>query len=216
MIVTIRRSQKRRTIALRVTRDGVTLHAPYGIAEEELLRWARSKQDWIERTRRHFAARVPPGYTFADGERLPYLDETLTLRLTNRTDVRRVGAVLEAPAEGTRDAVRAWYERETLAFFTPLAHEMAARLGVQVRGVKLTHAKTRWGSCTASGVLRFNPRILLGSARLAVYLCAHEVAHLRELNHSPRFWRHVAALMPSYAAARQQLKSDGWRLTFDA
>ncbi|AFZ67744.1 M48 family metallopeptidase [Deinococcus peraridilitoris] len=216
MKVDIRRSARRRTLALRVTREGVTLHAPQHLSEAEVWRWVEQKREWIEKARQHFDARCPPVYQFVDGEKLPCLGEELTVRRTPGRTARRSGNVLEVPdgdTERVRRAVEAWYRAQALAFFTPLAHDLARRLNREVRAVKLTNARTRWGSCTASGELRLNWRVLLGPRAVAEYLCAHEVAHLREFNHSVRFWRLVAVLMPEYAAARAHLREHGWRYT---
>lgn len=216
MEVEIRRSARRRTLGLRVTPGGVTLHAPLHVSDAELHRWLAQKRDWIENARRHFARRQPPVYRFEDGEELPFLGEVLSVKRGPRRRAERVGKVLEVPSadeETVRRAVEAWYRAQALDFFTPLARDMAAHLGAEVRAVKLTNARTRWGSCTASGELRFNWRVLLGPREVAVYLCAHEVAHLREFNHSPRFWELVGRLTPQHEAARATLRALGWRFT---
>ena len=214
--LTIRRSSRRRTVALQVTRGAVVLHAPLGVPEQVLLDFVEQKRGWIERALRRSEERTPPGYRLEPGEELPCLGETLTLRVGGR--VARVGSVLEVPdvpfAE-RRTLVEGWYRREALAFFTALSAEMAARLGVTPGKVRLSEARTRWGSCAASGDLRFNWRVLLGPRQGAVYLCAHEVAHLRELNHSPRFWAVVGQLMPDYREARARLRAEGFRYTLD-
>lgn len=215
--IKIRRSRRRRTVALRVTREAVTLLAPFGVPEADLRRWADEKRGWIEKVRANFEARTPPVRSYADGEAWPLLGETLVLRRTARRDVARVGDTLEVPdrpAEQLRPLVEAWYGREALDHFGPLAREMAARLGAAPSAVKLTQARTRWGSCTARGELRFNPRVLLAPPEVAAYLCAHEVAHLRELNHSAKFWALVEAVLPGHAPARRWLKDEGWRLVF--
>lgn len=209
----IRRS-RRRTIALRVTRTDVVLHAPHGVPEPDLLGWVERKRDWIEKAQAHFAARTPRPHGLEDGSTLPYLGETLTVRRRAVTEVVRAGHELhlpDLPVAALLPHVERWYRAQALSYFTPLSHEFAHRLGCTVRDVRLTEARTRWGSCTASGVLRFNWRVVLGPPEVARYLCAHEVAHLRELNHSARFWNLVAQLDPDHLRARRRLRDEGWK-----
>lgn len=215
--LTIKRSARRRTVALRVARGEVTVLAPPGVAEAELLRFVQAKRPWIEHHLQQFEARIPPAYRFTEGEALPFQGRTLTLRLDpGRRAAERRGDDLHVPAgspQQVRAAVERWYAAETLRLLTPLAAQLAARLNRPLRAVRLTNARTRWGSCTAGGILRLNWRVLLGPPEVAHYLVAHEVAHLRELNHSARFWRTVGQLMPEYAAARERLRDEGWRYT---
>ena len=214
--MTIRRSARRRTVTLRVSEGAVTLHAPVGVPEAELLRFVERKRDWVEKHLRAFAARALPAYRFEDGEGLPLLGETLTLRLREGPRAERMGDELWLPPgapEARRAALEAFYRREALAYFEARAPEDAARLGRGVTAVRLTEARTRWGSCTAAGVLRFNWRVVLGPRGVAEYLCAHEVAHLREMNHGPRFWQQVARLCPEYLHWRALLRREGHRYT---
>lgn len=215
--ITIRRSNRRRTVALQVRRGEVVLRAPPGVPEKALLDFAEQKRDWIERALRRFEERESPTYRFEPGETLPFLGGTLTLRPGER--VARMGPFLEVPdvpLTERRALIETWYRREALALFTPLAAGMAGQLDVKLGKIRLSEARTRWGSCAASGDLRFSWRVLLGPREVAEYLCAHEVAHLREMNHSPRFWQVVGRLMPNYREARSQLKQEGFRYTLGA
>jgi len=205
-------------VSLRVTRERIVLHAPTHVPEPDLMRWVEQKRTWIERARAEFARRDPPTYALADGEQLPFLGEVLTLRRGVCRSVRRAGDTLDVPdlpPARLMPLVQGWYRQQALAFFTSLAHAQAARLGRAPSAVKLTNARTRWGSCTATGELRFNWRVMTAPRHVAEYLCAHEVAHLRELNHSARFWRLVGQLMPEYAASRATLRTEGWRYALD-
>ena len=90
----------------------------------------------------------------------------------------------------------------------------AARLGVPPPPVKISSARTEWGSCTRAGVVRLNGRLVHLPPPLARYVVAHEVAHLAEMNHSPRFWARVETLYPGHAAARRAL--DDWTAVLEA
>jgi predicted metal-dependent hydrolase len=92
---------------------------------------------------------------------------------------------------------------------TTLTHGHAARLGVQVQGIRLKDTRSRWGSCAPDGTLAFSWRLVMAPDWVLDYVVAHEVAHLRELNHSGRFWALVAGLTPHRAEAAAWLKTHG-------
>ena len=90
-----------------------------------------------------------------------------------------------------------------------LAAGHAATLGVSIRALRLKDTRSRWGSCAPDGTLAFSWRLVMAPGWVLDYVVAHEVAHLRELNHSPRFWAHVAALAPHRDAAQDWLRDNG-------
>ena len=90
--------------------------------------------------------------------------------------------------------------QQRLDHFAPL-------LGVQWKKMSLSNARTRWGSARSDGSIRLNWRLLHFNPAVLDYVVVHELSHLREMNHSPRFWDTVRSVMPDYAALRLQLKS---------
>ena len=147
---------------------------------------------------------------------LPFLGGALVLRLAPGTHgVRLDGApgVLQvglpagaAPAEAGA-AVRSWLQREARALFEARIAHFAPRLGVRCTRLSLSSARTRWGSASADGSIRLNWRLVHFPAALVDYVVVHELAHLREMNHSPRFWAVVASAMPDHALHRAALKA---------
>ena len=113
-----------------------------------------------------------------------------------------------ASAEQIRDAAQAWLMREARAVFTVRLNHFAPQLGVQWRKLSLSSAGTRWGSANSSGAIRLNWRLIHFRLSVIDYVVAHELSHLRVMDHSPRFWDTVAAVMPDYAALRGELKSE--------
>jgi predicted metal-dependent hydrolase len=85
----------------------------------------------------------------------------------------------------------------------------AERLGVKPKSISIRDSKTRWGSCSSNGTLSFSWRIILAPSDILDYLAAHEVAHLREMNHSPRFWKLVEDTCPHTKQSRAWLKAHG-------
>ncbi|MEP7301607.1 MAG: SprT family zinc-dependent metalloprotease [Caldimonas sp.] len=120
----------------------------------------------------------------------------------------RIGLPPGVSAERLRDAVQSWLQREARAVFEARCAHFADRLGVRVTRLSLSSASTRWGSANAQGRVRLHWRLIHYPLATIDYVVAHELAHLREMNHSPRFWNVVRSVVPDYEAARRRLGSE--------
>jgi len=107
-----------------------------------------------------------------------------------------------------RDAVQAWLMRQAKALFVERLNHYAPQLGVQWQKVSLSSAATRWGSASADGAIRLNWRLVHHKRDVIDYVVAHELSHLRVMDHSPRFWETVQSVMPDYAQRRRVLKDE--------
>lgn len=212
LTVTLRRSE-RRSIGLKVTAEGLSVYAPRRADEARLRQFVEERRGWAER---HLAAMQRPAPpVLQSGSALPYLGQTLTLRsVPGLGTAVRVEDELHTPEGRIEQAVEAWYRAEALRVFKPIALHYAAALhwGRPLSAVRLTGAGGRWGSCTAAGVVRLHWRLLLAPLDVLHYVAAHEVAHLAELNHSPRYWAEVQRLMPKYREPQRWLKINGQEL----
>lgn len=119
-----------------------------------------------------------------------------------------VGLSHSATPEQIRDAVQAWLMRQAKRVFTERLNHFAPRLDVQWRKLSLSNAGTRWGSARMDGSIRLNWRLIHFNQSVIDYVVAHELSHLRVMDHSPRFWDTVRSVMPDYAALRGQLKDE--------
>ena len=119
---------------------------------------------------------------------------------------------VELPASASpdqiRDAVKIWLMRQAKAVFIARLNEFAPPIGVQWRKLTLSSASTRWGSASTSGSIRLNWRLIHFSQAIIDYVVVHELSHLQVMDHSPRFWATVRAVLPNYAQLRSQLKTD--------
>jgi hypothetical protein len=220
---------RRRTIGFVVGLEGLAVSAPRWVSQADIEQALREKADWIlrklheqrERSRRLASARVE----WRDGTCVPFLGEPVIVVL----DPRVAGAVLNSDAAGLpgvpkltlhvglpqsaapaqiRDAVQSWLQRQAGRVFEERCALYAPRLRVRVRRLTLSSAATRWGSASADGSIRLNWRLVHFALPVIDYVVAHELAHLREMNHSPAFWDVVRSVMPDYEAARGALKDD--------
>ena len=120
----------------------------------------------------------------------------------------RLGLAQQASADQIRDAVQAWLMRQAKRVFTERLDHFAPLLGVHWRKLSLSSAGTWWGSARADGSIRLHWRLIHFRVGVIDYVVAHELSHLRVMDHSPRFWDTVRAVVPDYAALRLQLKDE--------
>jgi hypothetical protein len=199
---------RRRTIALFVDGNGIEARAPRHAAIAEIETFMREKEHWI---RRRLAAPRQRPFVWEAGATLPWLGQSVTLALwVGENGVRLSCGLLEvgiADGASLRERVLAWLREQALALFRERVMALSRVLDVTVSGVGLSNARTQWGSCSASGRIRLNWRLMLLPPHLVDYVVAHELAHRRELNHSVRFWNVVATLHPRYREARRELRA---------
>ena len=124
-------------------------------------------------------------------------------------EVLHVPAGLEAGAEQIEKVVTQWYRDEALRVFNECVEHFAPLLQVSPREVRLSSARTQWGSCTVHGMVRLNWQLVKMPLHLIDYVVVHELAHLVEMNHSPAFWRVVESACPEYKQCRAELRSYG-------
>jgi predicted metal-dependent hydrolase len=216
----LKRSARRRTIALRIDHKGLTVSVPLRTAVGRFEAVLREKAGWVlEKLPEQRSCHAPPR-TWQEGEVLPYLGSELRLALQEggaRAQPRVHGEILLVPVEDPQDPllvqskVVKWYRREALAHFTGRVAHYAAQLEVARPPLRLSNAATRWGSCNSRGEVRLNWRLIKAPHELIDYVVAHELAHLKHLNHSPAFWMTVGRLYPAYDAARVALRKNGHR-----
>jgi predicted metal-dependent hydrolase len=103
----------------------------------------------------------------------------------------------------------AWYKQQARQALTERVALRAAFHMLTVSGVRISSARTRWGSCSSRGSLSFTWRLVLAPLEVIDYVIVHELAHLRVRNHSPEFWKEVGRMMPDYAQRKQWLKDNG-------
>ena len=153
----------------------------------------------------------PPRMAWRDGEQLPFLGRELGIQFSAGESVRREGELLQVPFSKSsspqmlRASVIEWLSGEARSLFAERVALYSPRLEVRKPEVRLSRARTQWGSCTGRGRVLLNWRLIHVPLRLVDYVVVHELSHLRELNHSPRFWALVENVYPGCRAARREL-----------
>ena len=215
----------RRTIGLSVGPEGLTVAAPRWTPLAEVETLLRQKSRWVldklSQSRERGAAEALARIDWREGASVPFLGQPLVLRLDprQRHGPGGAGAVRDdatlwlglpqgAAPERLRDTTQAWLIGQARRLFAARLDHFAPQLGVRWQRLTLTAARTRWGSASADGSIRLNWRLIHMSEALIDYVVVHELAHLREMNHSARFWEHVGEVLPDYAQRRGTLKHE--------
>ena len=231
------RRGKRRTIGFVVGPEGLVVSAPKWVPLYEVDAAVREKAGWIVKklgeTRDRHDRLESNRIEWRDGTTLPFLGEQVIVVLDPRHAFGGVGAALNAdqdalnlslagvprltlhvalPHNATpaqiRDAVQAWLMRQAKRIFTERLNHFAPLLQVRWNKLSLSSAGTRWGSASSTGAIRLNWRLVHFKQDVIDYVVAHELSHLRVMDHSPRFWDTVRTVVPDYTALRGQLKDD--------
>jgi predicted metal-dependent hydrolase len=206
---TLRRSPRARRVRVSVESDGaVQVTLPKRASLREADEAVRELAPWIERRRRALA-RAAAEVARTPGT-VPYLDSELTLvPQAGRTRVHRRGDMLLVPEPGSDEALERWYRRAARAEIAPRIDAAVARAGTAYDGLTIRGQRTRWASCSSTGAMSFNWRLLLAPEAVLDYVIEHEVCHLEVMDHSPRFWRLLESRVPDWREHSRWLRRYG-------
>ena len=229
---------KRRTIGFSVGPEGLSVSAPKWVPLAEIDRAVQEKASWIlkklQETRERHSRMESARVDWQDGALVPFMGGELVLLLDPRQQrsalaeqmahqpsqdaesqegavqrrVLHLGLAHSASATQIRDAAQAWLMRHAKQLFEERLNHYAPQLGVSWQRLSLSSAGTRWGSASADGSIRLNWRLIHFKLSVIDYVVVHELSHLRVMDHSPRFWDTVRAIVPDYAELRVQLKDE--------
>ena len=215
------RRSARRSHGFMIDDDGLRVTSPRRASHADIESAIRAKQGWIltklfERGERRALRGKQAPVAWTDGARLPYLGGDIVLRLQ---DAARSHCVFDAATRTLhlgvtpglaewqlRERVKLWFQDEARRLFGERLDLYAPRVGVRYKAYAISSAGTRWGSCTVAGNIRLNWKLVHYPLALLDYVVVHELAHLREMNHSPRFWAVVGEVFPDYDGAKAALK----------
>ena len=200
-------SDRARRLTLRVSTDGrVSCTGPQGVALGEARAFAAAKARWIEAR----LSALPPGLAVEAGARLPVEGRPLRIASADVPAVRADGERLLVPRGGAPGPAAAAWLRDLAAMRAGDAcARHAAVLGWRTGAPRLKDTRSRWGSCTARGVLMLSWRLAMAPPEVLSYVAAHEVAHLERMDHSPAFWAVVERLDPDWRGRRAWLRRHG-------
>ena len=215
--VIVKRTDRRKSVSISLDGDIVKVTVPKSLSDNRIKELISKRTSWIKTKLNEQALRQPPKpKEYISGETFPYLGKNYRLKVIEGVvpSIKMVGGYLVATllsAEKNRqDTVKYLLENWYLANADKRLKEKTERLskivGVTPKSISMKNYKSRWGSCASNGELTYNWRIILTPHRIVDYVVVHELCHLLEHNHSPRYWRHVEHHVPDWKDCRDWLK----------
>lgn len=217
----------RKSIGLRVSDEGLVITAPTWVTKSHINDALVQKANWISKKMQERSERLKlqamSKTIWQDGGTLPYLGTPITLQLNPALSTMEFSGNVVAPqpqdrlglplaketdSQRVQDLCHSWLQQQAKRDLTLRLQHFLAKSNHSVRfhQLRLASPAKRWGSCSSTGTIMLNWRLMHFSPAIIDYVVAHEVAHLKEMNHSPLFWQEVERLLPEFYAARQQLK----------
>ena len=212
----------RKTLNISVERDrSIVVRAPHYLTAEKIDKIVQSKRQWIKEKLNHTQKYplITESKEFVSGETLMYLGKNYQLLVVDEKfegiEFDQRFKISKANQPKANELFKKWYLKQALIKIEPLATKYAKSLGVQYNHFKTSEMKYRWGSCTPANNIIFNWRIIKAPMYVLEYLVAHELVHLIENNHTPRFWNILSIQVPNYEKAKNWLKKNGQLLEVD-
>ena len=212
------RSAKRRKLTISIERDrSVIVHAPLNTSVEKIQEVLQSKQHWIHQKISHSQKYQdlphPPGKEMVSGESALYLGRQYRIEIIkNGLEEIQFDNRFSVPAslgDKGSEAFRAWYINRANEKIVPRVKIHSRELGVDIAKIKIINSRFRWGSCTLKNNVNFNWRLIKAPMFVIDYVIVHELTHLLEANHTPRFWNIVKSKIAQVDQAKQWLKQNG-------
>ena len=208
---------KRKTLALIVETDGtLTVRAPLRMKEADIWRFIENKNGWIKRKQAKVQNEALPPRQYVDGETFWYLGEEFPLRLVPHQKpalvMDKVFKLTQSAQPEAESVFTAWYRKQARTVLTERVSHFARAYNLKPKKLRISSARTRWGSCSAKGTLSFTWRLVMAPPDVIDYVVVHELCHLKEMNHSKTFWAQVESILPDYKRRRSWLKKYGGRL----
>lgn len=213
---TLKRSNRRRSIGLNIDDRGLIVSVPARASEKWLQSVLLDQAHWVVEKLDGWQIDEPTETRWEDGEEIDYLGDLLTLRVVRglfdapvhrRNSELWVFVAYGSDAASIEQAVSRWYRNEAEDLFAKRVAHYTPILDVTPRVIKLSSAKTQWGCCTERSSVHLNVQLIKLPLCLVDYVVVHELAHLRELNHSAAFWGLVESVCPDYVKLRNELKA---------
>jgi hypothetical protein len=220
----IKRSPKRRKLTITVERDrSVVVHAPENVSDEKIRQVVEAKRQWvyekIGHPQKYQDLPHAPGKELVSGESALYLGRQYRIEMVKNglSEIRFAQRFLIPATKGKAkaEALRDWYISRANEKIMPRVKRHARELGVDVAKVKIVDNRFRWGSCTPNDNVNINWRLIKAPMSVIDYVIVHELAHLIEANHTPRFWNIVKTQIPGMEKAKAWLVANGGLLEQD-
>ena len=221
--VEVIRTDRKRSASIYLDGEGIKVRVPKGLSDSCVRDLIARKSPWIKRKLREVELAAPPRpKEFASGETFSYLGRNYRLKVLfgDTPSLKMRGGYLEANISGSsktreeevRSLLLDWYRKHAQEKLEEKTHRYAKILQIEPNCVSVKDYKSRWGSCSTTGDISYNWRIVMAPHHIVDYVVVHELCHLLEHNHSAVYWRHVERIIPDFKKCREWLKQNSERL----
>lgn len=195
---------KRRTLCLSVEKDGeILVRAPIDTGDKEIKDFVIKHERWI--SARLAKRKGERGLSLNDGERIALFGESYEIE---EGKPKLESGIIFLPANGRKEAFLKLIKRYSKEKMSALAESVSSRYGFEYSLIRISTARTRWGSCSRKGVLSFTCFLAFVPVDLAYYVAVHELCHTRHFDHSKNFWREVERVLPDWRSRRKALRKE--------
>jgi predicted metal-dependent hydrolase len=207
---------RRKTVAIIIERDGkLTVRAPLLMPEARIRNFVEEHAVWIAKNRARLQSNPPvTPKRYVEGETFLYLGRSYPLSIAPRQrpalhfDGKAFRLTRSALPKAEQTFVR-WYKQQAARLLAERVAFFSEKYGFQYKKIRISSARTRWGSCSSLGTLSFTYRLVMAPQEVQDYVVLHELVHTRVRNHSRSFWDSLGRLMPDYKTPRAWLKKNG-------
>ncbi len=228
----IKRSDERETVSIAVDpEEGVIVTVPEDVSDKKIHEVVKDRAGWIIEKQEEIKeiSRPPLDKEFLSGEKLQYLGRRYRLKLVSEEDnddisvsLKKGNFLVNIPDDldeakrrkVVRNNLLEWYYEHAENKLKERVDKYKDQVGVNPNSVKVKHQQKRWGSCTKNKDLLYNWRIIMAPMSIVDYVVVHELCHLKEKNHTDKFWRMVKSVIPDYEDRKEWLRVNGPRLVF--
>ncbi len=219
--VEVIRSRRRKTISIKIVEARVSISVPYRLSKSRIEEVLFKKSRWIQKKLFEYSQREPViTKQYVSGEVFYFLGKKYSLRVhigdehLVQLDRNRGNLLITLPdqwntSKRIRQCLAQWFYEQAEAVLREKVLHYSEIVGVQPSAVEVKTYKARWGSCTSLAKVQFNWKLIMAPHHIIDYVVVHELCHILEMNHSPRFWVQVEQVTPDYKACRQWLKENG-------
>ncbi|MDA9238769.1 M48 family metallopeptidase [Planktomarina sp.] len=216
--IEIIRTQRAKTASIEIEDDTVKVIVPQNLSEQRIEELVKNRTVWIrQKLKIQTETSRPNPKEYVNGESFAYLGRNYRLKclLGGNEEVKLKNGYLTVPikdmaSEGAvRAALEQWYKTRALDKLKEKTKRYASIMGVSPQSVGIKEYKSRWGSCSSSGDVSYNWRIIISPHHIVDYIVVHELCHLLEHNHGPKYWKHVERVIPNFKDCREWLKVNG-------
>ncbi|MFO7830561.1 MAG: SprT family zinc-dependent metalloprotease [Desulfuromonadaceae bacterium] len=213
------RSRRRKSAEIRVAEGTVSIRVPMHTSVDQIDAFLHARRDWILK-KVALQAQMSPAKprAYVSGELFSYLGSNYRLKVEEGAfapvKLQQGCLIVTVPGGRTqahlvRNALIRWYKQRAYEKLNQKVEQLAPQVGAHPSQVEIKSFKARWGSCSSTGVVQFNWRIMLAPTQMVDYVVVHELCHLLQHNHSKAYWREVERVMPDYRACREWFKLNG-------